>query len=222
MPITLPALPFHASALEPHISKSTIDVHYGQHHAAYVARSNQLVADTKLADLDLYALVHAAHASENSALFNSAAQAWNHSFYWNSLRPGGGGQPHGAIATLIDADFGGYDRFVEQLQSAAMGQFGSGWAWVVLNGAHLEIVATSNADNPLVHQQVPLLAIDVWEHAYYLDYQQRRNNYVAGVIEHLLNWDFANENLDADSHSEDASPVVHRAASIYLSAFSLD
>lgn len=195
MTIALPSLPFPASALEPHISCATIEVHHGRHHAAYVARTNELLSGSEFADWTLKEIVQAAYGNGDTALFNNAAQAWNHSFYWQSLRPNGGGPPYGTIATLIERDFGGYVSFVELIRGAAIGQFGSGWAWVVLDGGHLQITHTGNADNPLIHDQIPLLAIDVWEHAYYLDYQHRRANYVTGVIEHLLNWDFANENL---------------------------
>lgn len=197
MIITLPALPYPAQALEPQISRFTIDHHYGQHHAAYVARTNELLGNSRSRGRDLTEILRASHAGGESALFNVAAQAWNHEFYWNSMKPGGGGSPHGTISALIDRDFGSYKTFATELHKTAMGQFGSGWVWVVLNGPHLDIIRSANADNPIVHNLVPLLTIDVWEHAYYLDHQHRRARYLTGVIENLLNWDFANNNIEA-------------------------
>ncbi|HNP62646.1 MAG TPA: superoxide dismutase [Woeseiaceae bacterium] len=207
MTITLPPLPYPTGALEPHISRSTIEHHYGQHHAAYVARTNELLAKSKSADRSLLEIMRASHISGENALFNVAAQAWNHEFYWNSMHPDSGGLPSGAIAALIDKDFGNYQSFASELRMSAMGQFGSGWVWVVLNGARLDIVRSANADNPIVYGLVPLLTIDVWEHAYYLDYQHQRARYLTDVIEHLLNWDFANSNIKAADN-----PTVARSA----------
>lgn len=213
MTISLPPLPFAPSALEPHISRSTIDLHYGKHHAGYVARAGELAASAGLADLSLEAIIRAAHEKGHSALFNNAAQAWNHAFYWNSLHPDGGNSPKGAIAALIERDFGSQGQFLDRLHSAATGVFGSGWAWIVLNGGNLEVTQTANAVNPLVENRVPLLVIDVWEHAYYLDYQNLRANYARAVLEHLINWEFANENLESALSRETAdAPRIDRTA----------
>jgi superoxide dismutase, Fe-Mn family len=194
MTISLEPLPFSPDALEPHISAATVRLHHDFHQAGYVERVNRLVAGTTLADQTLEEIVAAARDLDDRTLFNMAAQSWSHSFYWKSLDPRGGGMPHGAIATLIDKNFGSYDTFTAQLREAATTQFGSGWAWLVLRSGTLEILATSNADLPS-EQRLPLLVIDVWEHAYYLDYQHRRAAYVDAVIERLLNWRFANERL---------------------------
>jgi superoxide dismutase, Fe-Mn family len=201
MTISLKPLPFSLTALEPHISTATVELHHERHEGGYVERVNSLVANTPLAALSLEELVCAAHDSGYEALFNAAAQAWNHSFYWSSLRPGAGGRPHGAVAKLIDRDLGGYDRFVSTFNEAATAKFGSGWAWLVLDNGHLRVTVTADADRPR-DAQVPLLAVDVWEHAYYLDYQYRRAAYVAAVTEHLLNWDFANEGLRSAGEAE--------------------
>lgn len=193
-PFELPALPYAEEALAPTISPTTMSFHYGKHHRAYVETVNKLVGGS-LAELPLEQIVLAtADDPEQTALFNAAAQAWNHAFYWHSMRPGGGGEPTGALMQRIETDFGGWQAFHGRLIQAAMGQFGSGWAWLVLTPAGtLDIVGTANADTPMVHGLVPLITIDVWEHAYYLDYQNRRADYVKGWIENLANWDFAAE-----------------------------
>ena len=196
MPLVLPSLPYAYDALMPHISKETLELHHGKHHRAYVENVKKLVRDTRLAGFSLESLMlEAARDPSLRALLNNAAQAWNHAFLWRSLRPAGGGPPIGPIADRIHADFGSHERLVERLSMAATTQFGSGWAWLVLDGARLQVVQTSNADTPILHGQAPLLTIDVWEHAYYVDYRNRRDAYVQAVIEHLLNWDFANTNL---------------------------
>ncbi len=193
MNITLPPLPYPVDALEPHLSRRTLAAHHGDHHAAYVARTRSLIRTspdtTQLED------VVRASARTNRVLFNASAQAWNHAFLWQSMRPGGGGEARGAIATAIEASFGSQRIFSQQFVSAAGDQFGSGWAWLVLDDGQLRIVATPNAETPLTTGQRPLLAIDVWEHAYYLDYQHRRLDYIAAFLGHLMNWDFANQNL---------------------------
>jgi Fe-Mn family superoxide dismutase len=197
MAITLPELPYAKEALAPYISAGTLDFHHGKHHKAYVDNVNKLIAGTDLEGKSLEEIIAAAAKDPAKAgIFNNAAQVWNHSFYWKCLKPGGGGPPKGAIADKINAAFGGYDKFVEELKNAGMTQFGSGWAWLVLDGGALKITKTANADTPLVHGQKALLTLDVWEHAYYLDYQNRRPDYLAAVIQHLINWDFANANLD--------------------------
>ncbi|MBP7341346.1 MAG: superoxide dismutase [Smithellaceae bacterium] len=197
MAITLPELPYAKEALAPYISAGTLDFHHGKHHKAYVDNVNKLIAGTDLEGKPLEEIIAAAAKDPAKAgLFNNAAQVWNHSFYWKCLKPGGGGPPTGAIADKINAAFGGYDAFAEELKNAGVTQFGSGWAWLVLDGGTLKITKTANADTPLVHGQKALLTLDVWEHAYYLDYQNRRPDYLAAVIQHLINWDFANANLD--------------------------
>ena len=195
--IQLPELPFAKDALEPHISSKTLDFHYGKHHNAYVVNANKLLENHALKGKTLEEIIEGtAGDSAQMALFNNAAQVWNHTFYWNSIKPEGGGKPTGKIAERINSDLGGYDKFVETLQAAAVGQFGSGWAWLVVNkNGKLEVMKTSNADTPLARGMKPVLTVDVWEHAYYLDYQNRRPDYVKSVIENLLNWDFANSNI---------------------------
>jgi len=194
--ITLPELPYVKDALAPAISAATLDFHYGKHHRAYVDNLNKLIAGTQLADADLDTIVRkVAGDPARAGIFNNAAQVWNHSFYWKCLKPGGGGAPSGAIAAKIDAAWGGYDKFAEELKNAGVTQFGSGWAWLVVEGGRLKITKTANADTPVAHGIRPLLTIDVWEHAYYLDYQNRRPDYLNAVIAHLINWDFVNANL---------------------------
>jgi Fe-Mn family superoxide dismutase len=195
MTITLPELPYAQDALEPLVSAKTLSFHHGKHHAAYVANTNRLVEGSPLANAPLEEIVAAAAKDHKTALFNNAAQVWNHSFLWHSMAPKGGGAPRGEIAQRIEKDFGGYAAFAETFSAAATGQFGSGWAWLVLDQGKLAVVATANADTPLVHGKTPLLTLDVWEHAYYLDYQNRRPDYVKTFLDHLANWDFANANL---------------------------
>lgn len=197
MAITLPALPYANDALAPHITPETIEFHHGKHHNAYVVNLNNLIKDTDLADKDLEAIIQAVAGDASKAgVFNNAAQIWNHTFYWNSMKPNGGGKPTGAIAAKIDADFGSYEKFVELFTAAATTQFGSGWAWLVVGAdGKLAITKTGNADTPIVHGQKPLLTIDVWEHAYYIDFRNLRPKYIATFLESLVNWDFANANL---------------------------
>jgi len=197
MSINLPALPYEKDALTPTISQKTIEFHYGKHHAAYVTNTNKLIENTELSNQDLETIIKkAANEPSMSSLFNNAAQVWNHSFYWACMKPGGGGPPSGAIAEKIGSAFGGYAQFVELFKNAGMTQFGSGWAWLILKDNHLEIMKTSNADTPLAYGLKPILTVDVWEHAYYLDYQNRRPDYLSSFLEHLVNWDFVNSLLD--------------------------
>ena len=184
MKIELPELPYRLHALEPYISATTLATHHGKHHRAYVEKTNALAAAMEGSLEEL--IVRAAGDASRRVLFNNAAQAWNHAFYWRSLRPKGGPAPTGALAD---------PALRENLKSAAKGHFGSGWAWLVREGSELKVLATGNADTPIAQRQVPLLVIDVWEHAYYLDHQERRAAYVDAVVDHLLNWDFAAENL---------------------------
>jgi len=194
----LPELPYSLDALEPHISRNTLEFHYGKHHAAYVTNLNNLVAGTDLEAKGLEDTIHAVAGDATKAgIFNNAAQVWNHSFYWQGMKPNGGGQPSGALAARIDADFGSFDAFKEQFKAAGATQFGSGWAWLVLDNGVLKITKTPNADLPLAHGQKALLTMDVWEHAYYLDYQNRRPDYMTTFLDKLVNWDFVAANLAA-------------------------
>ena len=194
-PHVLPPLPYAENALEPVITANTISFHYGKHHKAYVDNLNKLVAGTEYADLSLEKIITGtARRPEKAAIFNNAAQIWNHTFYWNSMKPKGGGEPPAALKQRIDASFGSVDACKKELAGAAVSQFGSGWAWLVLDGDKLKIVKTANADTPLTTGVKPLLTIDVWEHAYYLDCQNRRADYVNAVLDKLINWEFALQN----------------------------
>jgi Fe-Mn family superoxide dismutase len=194
--IELPPLPYAQDALAPVISAQTLSFHYGKHHKAYVDNLNKLVAGTDMSETPLEALIKAvAGKPDKAGVFNNAAQVWNHTFFWNSMKPNGGGAPTGAVAKAIDASFGSYDNFKKEFSNAAMTQFGSGWAWLVADKGQLKIAKTPNAETPLTTGQTALLTVDVWEHAYYLDYQNRRADFVAAVIDKLLNWEFANANL---------------------------
>jgi superoxide dismutase, Fe-Mn family len=195
-PFTLPALPYAEHALHPAISSRTVGFHYGKHHRGYVDNLNRLVAGTEYAGLPLEQVVRAtAGKPERVAIFNNAAQAWNHGFYWCSLKPKGGGAPPAALRARLEAAFGGVEECLKALTTAATSQFGSGWAWLVQDGDTLKAVQTSNANVPLTGGQKPLLVLDVWEHAYYLDYQNRRADHVRAVLDDLVNWEFALENL---------------------------
>jgi Fe-Mn family superoxide dismutase len=193
-----PPLPYDSSALEPYMSAKTFEFHYGKHHAAYVTNLNKLVQDTELADKSLEEVIKASFGDASKAgVFNNAAQVWNHTFFWNCMKPSGGGQPSGELAEKINAAFGGYDKFKEEFKTAATTQFGSGWAWLVKDGDSLKVIKTPNAENPLAHGKTALLTIDVWEHAYYLDYQNKRPDFIETFLEHLVNWDFAAKNLSS-------------------------
>jgi Fe-Mn family superoxide dismutase len=195
-PFTLPPLPWAKDSLEPVISRRTIELHHGKHHATYVKKLNELVVGTEFERLPLHEVVkRSAGDDESEQIFNNAAQALNHAFYWESLKPGAPKPPE-TLRRLLDRDLGGYDAFVKEFVKAATAQFGSGWAWLVLNGEALEIRTTSNADTPIVERVTPLLTVDVWEHAYYLDYQNEREKHLKAVVGKLLNWEFAAENLD--------------------------
>jgi superoxide dismutase, Fe-Mn family len=195
-PLSLPPLPYPENALEPVISAKTLSFHHGKHHRIYVENTNKLIAGTELADLPLEGIVRAtAGQPERASIFNNAAQAWNHSFYWHCLMSKGGGEPPAALRQKMDAAFGSVDACKRELASNAVAQFGSGWAWLVLGDSTLKVVRTANADTPLAQGLTPLLAIDLWEHAYYLDYQNRRADHVNAVIEKLTNWQFVSDNL---------------------------
>jgi Fe-Mn family superoxide dismutase len=195
-PHVLPSLPYEDNALEPVISAHTIGFHYGKHHKGYVDNLNKLIAGTEFANLPLTKIITETRGkTDKSAIFNNAAQTWNHTFYWRSLRPKGAGQPSGVLKQKIEASFGTLDACKKELATAATTQFGSGWAWLVLDGDKLKVVKTGNADVPMATVMKPLLTIDVWEHAYYLDYQNRRADYINAVLDKLINWEFAAENL---------------------------
>ncbi len=192
MAIELPALPYARDALAPTISEETIEYHYGKHHQAYVTNLNNMIDGTDHAEASLEEIIR----NSDGGVFNNAAQVWNHTFYWNSLSPNGGGEPSGALADAITATFGSFEAFKEKFTASAVGNFGSGWTWLVKNGAgELEIVNTSNAGTPITDTSItPLLTVDVWEHAYYVDYRNARPAYLAKFWE-LANWDFAAANF---------------------------
>ncbi len=197
MAFELPALPYEKDALEPHMSAQTFEFHHGKHHNTYVVNLNGLLDGSDMAGKSLEEIIMAtAGDSAKAGMFNNAAQVWNHTFFWNSMKPGGGGAPSGDLAAKIDSDLGGLDKFKEAFKQAGATQFGSGWAWLVVgDGGKLEIVKTPNAENPMTQGKTPLLTCDVWEHAYYLDYQNRRPDFLTAFLDNLVNWDFAAENL---------------------------
>jgi Fe-Mn family superoxide dismutase len=193
---SLESLPYPANALEPHISAKTVEIHYGKHHRGYVDKTAKLIADTPYADLSLTEIIRrSAKDPEATDLFNNASQVFNHDFYWRSMTAGGGGEPQGKIGEAIRKDFGSWGDFAEKFVYAATSQFGSGWAWLVQDGDTLRVIKTANADNPIAQGLKPILTIDVWEHAYYLDYQNRRGLYVRAFVENLIDWKSAERNL---------------------------
>jgi superoxide dismutase, Fe-Mn family len=196
MVVNLPALPYSEDALEPYTSAKTLSFHYGKHHKAYVDNTNKMIAGTALENAPLEEIIlAAAKDTAKAGLFNNAAQVWNHTFFWNCMQKNGGGQPTGEIGRRIEETFGGYAKFAEQFKAAAVGRFGSGWAWLVEEAGTLKIISTPNADTPLAHGQKALLTCDVWEHAYYLDFQNRRPDFVQAFLDHLVNWAFVEANL---------------------------
>jgi len=193
MSLTLPDLPFAKDALEPHISAKTFEFHHGKHHKAYVDNGNKLLAGTEFEKQEPEAVIRKVVGDAAKAgIFNNVAQAWNHSFFWKCMKPGGGGRPTGPVAQKIEASFGSYEKFTEEFKNAGVTQFGSGWAWLVQKDGKLEIMKTANADTPIAHGINPLLTVDVWEHAYYLDYQNRRPDFIQAFLDHIVNWDFVN------------------------------
>jgi Fe-Mn family superoxide dismutase len=191
MAFELPPLPYGKDALVPHMSPETFDYHYAKHHQAYVNNLNKLVAGTDNESKSLEEII----MSSSGGLFNNAAQVWNHTFFWNCLSPSGGGLPHGELATAIDRDFGSFSAFRDKFAATAAGQFGSGWGWLVMKDGKLDVMATSNADLPMKHGATALFTVDVWEHAYYVDYRNDRAKFIASVISSLANWDFVAANL---------------------------
>jgi Fe-Mn family superoxide dismutase len=200
----LPPLPYPENALEPYISARTLSFHYGKHHQGYVKNTNRLVGPD-MDGLSLEAVIKKASDLEDKSLFNNAAQVWNHTFYWKGMKPNGGGKPEGKLMESLSGAFGDFEKFKKAFTDSATERFGSGYAWLVLDGNSLKVVNTLNADTPLVHNQKPLLTVDVWEHAYYLDYQNRRADYVKAFLDHLVSWDFVSDNL-AYPPSSPASP----------------
>ena len=196
MSIEFPALPYPIDALEPEVSRKTLEFHHGKHHKAYVDKLNAAIGGTDYDSQTLEAIIAAAHEASDTGVFNNAAQAWNHTFLWHSMSPNGGGEPSGALADAINARFGDLAGFQAEFKNAAMGQFGSGWAWLVRTADGIDIATTGNADTPLTGDASPLLTLDVWEHAYYLDYQNQRNTYVDAFLQKLINWEFAAQNYE--------------------------
>lgn len=196
MTFTLPDLPYAQNALEPYITANTLSFHHGKHHNTYVTNLNNLIKGTELEGRTLEEVIQlSARDTSKTGIFNNAAQVWNHTFYWHSMKPNGGGEPKGELLAKINADFGSFDKLKEEFKNAGTTQFGSGWAWLVLENGKLKVTKTGNADLPMVHGQIALLTADVWEHAYYLDYQNRRPDYLATFLDKLVNWDFAAENF---------------------------
>lgn len=196
MALELPPLPYNRDALAPHISSQTLDFHYDKHHRGYVTKVNDMVEGGPQANAILDDIVRNAHATNNQGLFNNAAQAWNHVIYWNGMTPNGGGAPQGDIADKINEDFGSYDAFKDKFSNAGATQFGSGWAWLIMKDGKLDVRQTPNGVNPLTEDgATTILGLDVWEHAYYLDYQNARPKYIAAWLDNLVNWDYANANM---------------------------
>jgi superoxide dismutase, Fe-Mn family len=198
MAFELPDLPYPKDALEPHVSARTLEFHHGKHHEKYVSTANELIKGTPLEGKPLEEVIkNSAKDPEKTKLFNNAAQVWNHTFFWSCMKPGGGGAPSGQIAEKIQSDFGSVEKFAEAFKKAGVEQFGSGWAWLVLKNGKLEVMKTANADTPIAHGIEPVLTVDVWEHAYYLDYQNRRPDFLDAFIKHLINWEFANSRIES-------------------------
>jgi Fe-Mn family superoxide dismutase len=198
MSIEFPALPYAADALEPYVSAKTLKFHHGKHHKAYVDKLNAAIADTAYDGHSLEAIISASHEAADTGVFNNAAQAWNHTFLWHSMSPSGGGEPAGPLADAINDRFGDLAAFRDAFKSSALGQFGSGWTWLVRTAQGVDIANTGNAETPLTDGVTPLLTLDVWEHAYYLDYQNKRDAYVDAFLANLINWEFAAGNFEAE------------------------
>lgn len=196
MTFELPTLPYAETALEPHMSARTFSFHHGKHHKAYVDNLNKLIAGTDLESKPLEDIITAAaNDTAKAGVFNNAAQVWNHTFFWHCMTANGGGAPTGKVLAKIEAAFGSYEKFAEQFKAAAVARFGSGWAWLIEDAGALKIISTPNADTPLAHGQTALLTVDVWEHAYYLDFQNRRPDFVQTFLDKLVNWEFVEKNM---------------------------
>jgi Fe-Mn family superoxide dismutase len=189
MAFTLPELPYSHDALAPHMGRETLELHHGKHHQTYVTNLNNLIAGTELENKSLEEILKSTYGNaDKQGIFNNAGQHWNHNLFWRTMKPGGGGKPGGELAKRIERDFGSYEQFADQFKQAAVSQFGSGWGWLALDGDKLKVLKTPNGENPLVHNMKPLLGVDVWEHAYYLDYRNRRPDYVAAFLNNLVDW----------------------------------
>jgi superoxide dismutase, Fe-Mn family len=196
LPLGPASLPYAKDALEPYISLRTLEFHYGKHYQAYIDNTRKLITGTEYAGLSMKEIIQKSSGKpDQAAIFNNAAQSFNHEFFWNSMKSGGGGEPKGRIGLAIEKSFGNHAQFEKEFTEAALTQFGSGWAWLVQDGAFLKVVKTANADTPMTRGWTPLLTLDVWEHAYYLDYQNRRGDYIRAYLDHLINWNFAESNL---------------------------
>lgn len=195
-PVSPASLPYAKDALEPYISSRTLEFHFGKHYQAYIDNTRKLIVGTEYSGLSLKEIIQKSSVKpDQTAIFNNAAQSFNHEFFWKSMKSGGGGEPKGRIGQAIEKSFGSHAQFEKEFSEAALTQFGSGWAWLVQDGAALKVVKTANADTPMTRGWVPLLTLDVWEHAYYLDYQNRRGDYIRAYLDHLINWSFAESNL---------------------------
>ena len=201
MAFTLPDLPFDRNALDPHMSAETFEFHHGKHHKAYVDKANGLLGDTDLEGASLIEVIRAAHQRGDKSLFNNTAQIWNHSFFWQCLAPAGSTRPSGKLRDMISSDFGGEQQLLDQLSKESVNHFASGWGWLILNNGKLEVTSLHDADTPVAHGMTPLLTIDVWEHAYYIDYRNDRAKFVKSVLENIINWDFVAQNLDGEGFS---------------------
>ena len=201
MAFTLPDLPYPKDALQPHMSAETFDYHWGKHHKAYVDKTNGFLGEKGLEGASLLEVIRAATEKGDKPLFNNSAQIWNHSFFWQCLAPQGSTSPSGQLKERIDSDFGGHETLLEKLAASSANHFGSGWGWLILNNGKLEITALHDADTPVAHGMTPLLTVDVWEHAYYIDYRNERPRFVKSVLENIINWDFVARNLDGNGAS---------------------
>jgi Fe-Mn family superoxide dismutase len=198
MAFELPELPYARDALQPHMSSETFDYHYGKHHKAYVDKTNGMLAEKGLEGASLIEVIKAAKDKGDKGLFNNSAQIWNHSFFWQCLAPQGATSPSGKLKEMIDSDFGSHDALLEKLATESANHFASGWGWLVLNNGKLEVTSLHDADTPVVHGMTPLLTLDVWEHAYYIDYRNARPDYLKSVLGNIINWDFVGQNLDGN------------------------
>lgn len=201
MPFTLPDLPFAKDALGDFMSAETFDYHHGKHHKAYIDKANGMLAEKGLEGASLVEVIEKAKETGDKGLFNNSAQIWNHSFFWQCLAPAGSTSPSGKLKEMIESDFGGHEALLEKLATESTNHFGSGWGWLILNNGKLEITSLHDADTPVVHGMKPLLTLDVWEHAYYIDYRNARPNYLKSVLENVINWDFVGQNLDGEGAS---------------------
>ena len=201
MPFILPELPFAKDALAPHMSAETFDYHHGKHHKAYVDKTNSMLAEKGLENASLIEVIKAASEKGDKGLFNNSAQLWNHSFFWQCLASAGSTRPSGKLAEMIASDFGDHATLLEKLAAEATNHFASGWGWLILNNGKLEVTSLHDADTPVVHGMTPLLTLDVWEHAYYIDYRNERPRFLKSVLENIINWDFVAQNLDGEGAS---------------------